>query len=155
MMDRRSFDDKIVTIERYILDQQSEHPEATGTHVPPNVVGWGRGAREDELAGDASSVDLAADCVPDAGSALPLVEQPWGGAVEEQPGVECGATLCIRVGVEEHFAGGQLACGGGLSASLDTLDEDSAHRPKLIDQLTVGDAGEVGGHARSLHSSHL
>lgn len=28
---RRTFDDKIVTIERYILDQQSEYPEATGT----------------------------------------------------------------------------------------------------------------------------
>ncbi len=30
MTDRRAFHDKIMTIERYILDQQSEHPEATG-----------------------------------------------------------------------------------------------------------------------------
>ena len=30
MIDRRTFDDKIVTIERYILDQQSDYPEATG-----------------------------------------------------------------------------------------------------------------------------
>jgi fructose-1,6-bisphosphatase I len=28
---RRAFDDKIVTIERYVLDQQSDFPEATGT----------------------------------------------------------------------------------------------------------------------------
>ncbi len=31
MIDRRTFDDKIVTIERYILDQQSDYPEATGS----------------------------------------------------------------------------------------------------------------------------
>ncbi len=30
MTDRRTFDDKIITIERYILDQQSDFPEATG-----------------------------------------------------------------------------------------------------------------------------
>jgi len=113
-------------------------------------------ARQDELARKAPIVDGATDGIPYTWGALPFVQEAWGVAVKEQLGVERGAPLGFGVSVEEDLADGSLPGGRGLPATLDTFDENRAHRAELIVEEAVGQARQVGtiGKGRShLNSS--
>lgn len=73
---------------------------------------------ENELTWVDSFVDCSAHVVPDLRFELPLVDEPWGVALEHQPRIQFGGVASSLVDVEKHLAIGNLTSGFSLSAGL-------------------------------------
>jgi len=98
---------------------------------------------QDELARAATIIDLAANGVPDPRGTLPLVQEPWAVAVQQESRVKIGTTRRLRIDVEQHLACRQLAGRRRLSATLDTLDQYRTHCVELTIQQIVSKARTV------------
>jgi hypothetical protein len=99
------------------------------------VVGGSSRTGEDELTGIAAVVDLPANVVPDARLDLPLVDQPWRFAGEDQAGIDLGGFPCFPVNVEQYLALGLLPSGFRLATGFGALDKDRPGRPKAFLEL--------------------
>ncbi len=99
-----------------------------GARVSSFVIGWPGRSGEDELTWIHAFVNRATHVIPDLRLELPLVDEPWGIALENQARIYLGGFTGRSVDVEEHLALGNLAGGLGLSTGLRSLDEDCAGR---------------------------
>lgn len=112
--------------------------------MPSCVIGGLSGAGQDELSWLLAVIYRAADVVPDRWGELPLIEQPWGLALEDQAGVDLSRFAHLIIDIEPSFASGNLPSSLGLSAGLGSLDQDSASVSKPLFQLWIGDSGAIG-----------
>ena len=88
-------------------------------------------------------IDGISHGVPHIGNPLPLVDQPWGGSLEEDGGLSESGASHRDVSVEAHLAGSNLARGGSLAAGFRTFDEDRSVGAQALTQHVVHDSGEI------------
>jgi hypothetical protein len=93
--------------------------------------------RENELTGLTAIVDETANVVPDRRFDLPLVDQPWLAAIEDERRVNSKRLPGHRVDVEQHLTSGRPARGFRLAASLRALDDHGAGRRQPSTKLGI------------------
>jgi len=79
--------------------------------VSDQGFGWFCRAGEDELPVLLAIIDGISHGIPHFGNTLPLVDQPWGGSLEENGGLSESSASHRDVSVEAHLGGSKLARG--------------------------------------------
>jgi hypothetical protein len=112
-----------------LVKRHGPQPQATDSpsaRVSSLLVSWLGGPGEDELTWIHTFVNRATNVIPNLWLELPLVDESWSVALEDQPRTQLGSFTGRSIDVEEHLALGNLASGLGLSTGLRALKEDCA-----------------------------
>ena len=121
-----------------------EPRETPGAGVTGDVVGGHRGAGENELAPCGALVHGAAHEVPDRRLQLPLIDEPWRRAGQQQRWIRGHQTAGVGVNVQQHMGGGCLHGGGRLAGGLGAFHKHGAGSLQQRDEFRVCNAGSVG-----------